>query len=378
MNNKELYKNTFDQVHVSEEMIRKLKMMKKNNKIIRRNIYMKYAIAALAMFLVVGSNAVCYAATGKNLYTFIVNSSIIQNFFIAGNNTQVADQIVNNTNYVENQSVVYGHYVFNLYRYYSENNSGNILAEFCVTDLDGKQLSDDAMKQLDAEFNTGLDDGSNHFEIYVNPHMNGSMNTKLYRDEDGNAIIAFHCMVALFGPEDTQVNTAYIDDITELVLGAIDKDGKCTQVGTFKVPANPTKLDSVTFDVSDSPKCEYAVISVIGMQFVFNINVAKEEFEKELNASGIEDSPDYDPEEHSYTLYKDISIHMKDGTEYKIIEKGFLYQEEDALVPAGLDSGHPYEYSNGLDVSIFGFDRLLDVSLVDYLEIDGRQYKAQK
>ncbi len=376
MNNQELYRKTFDQVHASEEMIRKVKMMEHNKKNIRRN--MQYSIAALVILLFLGSNAVCYAATGKNLYTFIVKGSMIQDFFNAENNPQVANQIENNSNYVENQSVIYESYIFNLYRYYSENSSGIILAEFCVTDLDGKQLSNDAMLQLTAEANAGLEDASNHFSIDVAPQMNGSMNTEVYRDKDGNAIIAFHCMVALLGPDDTQVNTKYIDDITELVLGAIDKDGKCTEVGSFKVPANPTKLACVTFDISESPKCEYAVISAIGMQLVFNINIAKEEFEKELDASGIKNKPDYDPEEHSYTLYKDISVHLKDGTEYKIIDNGSLYQEDDALVPAGLESGHPYEYSTGLQASIFGFNSLLDVSQVDYLELDGKKYIVQK
>lgn len=374
MNNKEFYRNTFDQISVSKEMLKKVKMMKKDKKFIKRNIYMKYAVVAVLVFVLVGSNAVCYAATGQNLYTIVANSSIIQEFFDAGSESQVADQIENDANYVEDQSVVFEDYLFTLYCYYAENNSGIILAEFCVTDLDGNQLSDEEMKKLEIESDTGLDNVTNHFEIYIK-EINGSLKSKLYRDEDGNTILALNCMVALLGSEDTQVNTDNIDKISELVLGAIDKDGKCTEVGTFKVPSNPAELGSATFEVSDNPKVKYAVISGIGMQLVFDINVAKDKFEIELEASGIMDDPDYDPEEHSYTLYKDLSIYMKDGTEYKIRENGMGYPAEDAIVSHS--SGHPYEYSTGLDVEIFVFGKLLDISQVDYIEIDGEQYKVQ-
>ena len=369
MNNKEFYRNTFDQIHVSKETLDKVKMLKKDKKYIRRNNYMKYVAAAVVLvFVLVGSNAVCYAATGQSLYKFVVNSSIIQYFFDAGSEVQVAEQIENDANYVEDQSIVYENYIFTLNRYYAEKNTGIILAEFCITDLYGNQMSDEELLKLEKEWNAG------HFEISIK-EINGLFNSKLYRDEYDNTILAFNCMVALLGSEDTQVNTANIDKISELVLEDVDNDGKCTEVGTFKVPTNLAKMDSTTFNVSDNPKMKYAVLSGIGMQLVFDINVAKEEFEKELEASGIMNEPDYDPEEHSYTLYKDLSINMKDGTEYKIRENFMWYHGEDALV---IDAcGNPYEYSTGLDVQIFTFGKILDVNQVDYIEIDGERYKVQ-
>lgn len=374
MNNKEFYRNTFNQIHVSERMLRKVKTMEKDRKFIRRNIYMKIAAAAFIIFLLIGSNAICYAATGKNLYTFVINSSIIQDFFDTDNGQQIADQIVSDTDYVKGQSVRYENYLFTLYRYYAENNSGMILAEFCVTDLAGNQLSDEEMKRLETESNAGLRDGSNHYELYIDK-INGSFQSKLYRDEDGNAIIALSVTVALFGSEDTQVNSGNLKKISEIVLGTIDKDGKCAEAGTFKVPSSTDELHSVTFDVADNPKIKYAVISGIGMQLVLDINVAKEELEKELEASGIKDDPDYDPEEHRIILYNDLSIYMKDGTEYKICENGLGYTGEGAIVSHS--SGNPYEYSTGLDVEAFAFGKLLDVNQVDYIELDGQQYKVQ-
>ncbi len=62
MNNKQFYKDTFDQIHVPNELLGKVKEidMKKN-----RVDFKKVAIAfAAALFVLVGSNAVSYAATG--------------------------------------------------------------------------------------------------------------------------------------------------------------------------------------------------------------------------------------------------------------------------------------------------------------------------
>ncbi|MFT4146137.1 MAG: hypothetical protein QM644_16930 [Mobilitalea sp.] len=372
MSNKELYIAAFDQIHASAEVVERMRQMKHCRR--ERNIKMKYAVAAILVVILIGSNAVTYAATGKSLYSFMASSSLIQGFFNEGNELSVAEQIEKDVSYVEGQSLVYENYLFTLYRYYAEKNSGIVLAEFCITDLEGNQLSAKEMEELEKSSEAGINNGSNHFEVSIN-NINGSIQSRVYADKDGNSILALSCMVALLGSEDTQVNTDYIDNITELIFSAIDTDGNITEIGTFQVPSNPTKIDSLAFEVSENPKLEYAVISGMGMQLIFNINIAKAELEKELEASGRKDDPDYDPEAHRYTLYKNLSIIMKDGTEYRIRENGLGYTEEDSIVSHG--GGHPYEYSTGLDAEIYVFNKLLDVSQVNYLKVDGKYYKVQ-
>lgn len=377
MNNKEFYKRTFDQIHVSEELLGKVKMQKNKKLLVRRNYYAKCAAAAILVFIIIGSNVICYAATGKSLYAFVINSSIIQDYFYQGGEAQVADQIKNDTEYGQNQSVAYGNYLFTLYRYYAEKSSGNILAEFCITNSEGNQLSDEEFKNLETSSGVGLDEKIEFFEISLKEGFNGGTQCKFYRDEDGNAIFALHCLVALLGPEDRKVNTRNIEQFSGFVLSSIDVDGKVSEIGTFKIPSKPTQLESITFNLNENPKIEYAVMSGIGMQIVFNTNVARDELEKELEASGIKDDPSYDPEEHGYTLYNDISVYMKDGTKYRIFPDCEEYEAEDALVPLGLVSNNPYEYSTGLSDVIFGFGKMLDVSQVTYIEIDGEQYQVQ-
>lgn len=64
--NKEYYQNTFDEVHASEELLRKVKDMKNedNRKVVRRKIKMRYAVVAAALVAVISSNIVSFAASG--------------------------------------------------------------------------------------------------------------------------------------------------------------------------------------------------------------------------------------------------------------------------------------------------------------------------
>lgn len=65
--NKKIYKDTFDEVHASENLLRKVKDMKNENTNVVKRISKKVvcAAAALAVIGFVSTNAVVYAATGS-------------------------------------------------------------------------------------------------------------------------------------------------------------------------------------------------------------------------------------------------------------------------------------------------------------------------
>lgn len=67
MKNKEYYQRTFDEVHVPEAVLRKVKGMKMEEKKIRKKSKLRYAAAIAAAFglCLVISNGICYAATGN-------------------------------------------------------------------------------------------------------------------------------------------------------------------------------------------------------------------------------------------------------------------------------------------------------------------------
>lgn len=62
--NKEYYKRTFDEVHASENLLGKVRTMKKEDTR-KRTINMRCAVAAAAAILLLSSNLVAYAATGN-------------------------------------------------------------------------------------------------------------------------------------------------------------------------------------------------------------------------------------------------------------------------------------------------------------------------
>lgn len=66
MTNKQLYKDTFDSLKMSEEGLRKVRNMSEKRKTVKRGFRVAVAVAALAIVVAAG-NAGIYAATGDTL-----------------------------------------------------------------------------------------------------------------------------------------------------------------------------------------------------------------------------------------------------------------------------------------------------------------------
>lgn len=67
LKNKQYYQNTFDEVHASEDLLRKVKDMKNesNKKYAKRTMKIRYAVVAAALVAVISSNIVSFAASGS-------------------------------------------------------------------------------------------------------------------------------------------------------------------------------------------------------------------------------------------------------------------------------------------------------------------------
>lgn len=68
--NKEYYQNTFNEVHASEDLLRKVEAMKESKdgrrkKGIKKTIKFGYAVAAALVIAMISSNVIAYAATGS-------------------------------------------------------------------------------------------------------------------------------------------------------------------------------------------------------------------------------------------------------------------------------------------------------------------------
>lgn len=78
MNNKEFYKDTFNEVHVPAAVLGKVRDMKMEKTTIKRQSRLRYAVSVVAVLAVclIASNGICYAATGDTWIqkvTFYVN-----------------------------------------------------------------------------------------------------------------------------------------------------------------------------------------------------------------------------------------------------------------------------------------------------------------
>lgn len=73
MSNKEWYKESFDQVHIPEAVLGKVRNMEKKQKIIKRKSKLRYAVTVIAVLMLcfAVSNGITYAATGESVATWI-------------------------------------------------------------------------------------------------------------------------------------------------------------------------------------------------------------------------------------------------------------------------------------------------------------------
>lgn len=255
-----------------------------------------------------------------------------------------------------NQVVNYKNYRIHFIEYYAEETTGNLLAEFLITDADDGMLTEDSY----IDFQRVIDEAV--LVIQPENEFNGSTDVYLSRDSEGNAILSERIMVTA-GQQPIELNNFHSFIVKEALI-----EQENIIIGKFDIPEMAQTLDSVDFDVIGSDSVKQVTISGLGMQIVFDDVYVKEQFEQALEASGIKEQPDYDSEEHDYEYFKDMTLYMKDGTENRISDN---YSGTDFAngTYSPTDDGNAY-WS-------FAFKSIIDVNEIEYLEIDGVQYYPQ-
>lgn len=113
MSNGKYYKNTFDEVHVPEAVLRKVKGMKMEEKKIQKRSKLYYAVAAVAAvgLCVLASNGICYAATGN---TWVEKAILYVN----------GEKVEQNINWYNDGDTVYGELEYTVE---NEDESGSVI-----------------------------------------------------------------------------------------------------------------------------------------------------------------------------------------------------------------------------------------------------------
>lgn len=139
-NNKKLYKDTFDSLQMSDESLRKVRNMSKNDK--RKRIFkVRYAtVMAAIVALFVVSNGVVYAATGSTIVEHVAN-----NIKVMDQNEETIDVDVT----TENGKVKY--------KFKGNDGSENVLE---LPENDGKNDYDIQVKAKDGEVEYIIEDAS--------------------------------------------------------------------------------------------------------------------------------------------------------------------------------------------------------------------------
>ncbi|MDO4941213.1 MAG: hypothetical protein Q4E73_00030 [Lachnospiraceae bacterium] len=298
----------------------------------------KKAISMAACFVCVlfMGNVVSYSATGNYLHE-LIQKSIVTNFYQSGGQSEVEEEIDQNSVCMAEENVIYKDFKISLYKCFSEKATGNILMQFCVTDLEGNQLNEDERNKVEDM----MSKGELSFDI---PDLTGGMSVFDYVDKEKRMLIDVHYMLPL-SKED---RTSLIDSVKKIKL----MDASCKEqkeIGTFLIPENSTEFKSAKFCISDGKKSLEIVVSGIGIQAFSDT----EQGENKRSNS-----------------WWEFYIYMKDGTRY-LIEKEGLEDFKDSENLVAYDTIIDDEK---LADRVIGFSKVIDVEQIDYLKIDGVKY----
>lgn len=330
--------------------------MRKNNTLIRGSkivIGGAGVMCCTILLSLVGTVAYAYSSDVQSAFT---NISIMQELFGEENNVRMAGEIQNNAMYVSNQVVDYENYEIHFIGYYAEETTGNLLTEFLITDSDGGMLTEASYNNFQKKIDEAV------LSIQPENEFNGSMDVHLSKDSDGNAILLERIMVTA-GQQSVELNSFRSFTVKNAL---IEQENRV--IGKFDIPEMAQTIKAAAFDTAESVSVKQITISGLGMQIVFDETYAKKQFEQELEVSGIKEQPDYDPEEHGYEHFKDMTLYMKDGTENKISDN-YLGTDFANGTYSPTDDGNAY-WS-------FAFKSIIDIDEIKCLEIDGVQYYPQ-
>lgn len=137
MKSKEYYKETFDEVHVPEAVLGKVKGMKMEEKKIQKRSRLRYAFAAVAAvgLCVVASNGICYAATGNTWVEKVI-------LYVNG------ESVEQDITWHEDGDTVYGELEYTVE---NEDGSGNVI--FYDESESGPELNDEAGEKTTVTYN---------------------------------------------------------------------------------------------------------------------------------------------------------------------------------------------------------------------------------
>lgn len=246
---------------------------------------------------------------------------------------------------INNQKLVTSEYEFMIDEYFYNKNTGVTGFKFIISNLDGSPLTDEQYKKLVKIH----DNGELHL---INERSCRNVANILQRDKDNQVVWYNGHLLSAISPQDKVFNITQKKGLNFIEVYFMND-----KIGKIYLPGYDYDEEIMEFDVSKNKEIISAKMTKAGVSIIWNIDKILSEF-REM----IKQLPEgEDPESYNYTVYKNIIVHLKDGTQYNVLD---FYCDEEIR-----------EENNIASFSAIWKDAI-PLDEVDCLEIDGEKYRT--
>lgn len=259
----------------------------------------------------------------------------------------IAEIIKEHSVKINNQKLASSEFEIMLDKYFYNKNTGVTGFKFIISNLDGSPLTGEQYKRLGKIHDNG--------ELYlINERSCRNVANILQRDKEQQVVWYSGHLLSAISPQDK------VSDITQKKgLNFVEVNLMDDNLGKINLPCYDYDEEIMEFDVSKNKEIISVKMTKAGVSIIWNIDKILSEF-REM----IKQLPEgEDPEGYNYTVYKNIIVHLKDGTKCNVLD---FYCDEEIR-----------EENN-----IAGFSGIWEEAIaldeVDCLEIDGERYPHYK
>lgn len=244
---------------------------------------------------------------------------------------------------IKNQKVSVSKYEIKLDEYFYNKNTGVAAYKFIISTSDGSLFNDTQYKKLVKLHENGELD-------LINERSSRPIINILQKDKNDQVVWYDGYLLSAISSQDKVTDITQKDSLSSVGIYFMNN-----KAGEIFLPDYNYDEDSIEFDVSKNQGVISAKMTESGLCIIWDIGDILTEFYDMIKAL----PEGEDPEGYSYSIYKNIFIHMKDGTKYNVLD--FYCDEE--IREENKIAGFRAIWKDGIPLEE-----------VDSLEIDGMKY----
>ncbi len=226
---------------------------------------------------------------------------------IVSNNSEpyhITEQMKEHSVKIKNQKISVSGYDIKLDEYFYNRNAGVAVFKFIISAPDASALTEEQYNKLvklrdDGELNLVKGRSSRPFINLIQ------------KDEKGQAVWYHGCLLSGISPQSKVTDKEQNESLRSVGIYFMKEE-----VGEITLPDYDYQEKVIEFDTSKKQEILSVKMTESGLCIIWNIEDVLAEFREMIKQLPKGENP----EDYNYSVYKNISIHMKDGTKYNVLD----------------------------------------------------------